>query len=79
MATHNQENIQFISLEKLRLAPDNPRFGNQDHLQEQKEILSNIITNYGIDDVLGSIARNGYFSAEPLICTNTCKQTLEYF
>ena len=68
MKSISKENIKFIPLDKLRLDPENPRFGYNNGLREQKHILNNIIKNYGIDDLLGSISKNGYFSAEPLVC-----------
>ena len=63
-----EKDIQLVPLDKLRLDPENPRFGNSGESSEQKHILNNIIKNYGINDLLGSIAKNGYFSAEPLVC-----------
>ena len=63
-----EKDIQLVPLDKLRLDPENPRFGNSGESSEQKHILNNIIRNYGINDLLGSIAKNGYFSAEPLVC-----------
>ena len=57
-----------IALDKLLLDVDNPRFGGSKGAVEQEEILKQIISQYGIDDLLGSIAKNGYFEAEPIIC-----------
>lgn len=55
-------------LDELLLDPDNPRFGRRDKLGTQKNILDFIVDNFGVDDVLSSIAVNGYFDAEPLVC-----------
>ena len=55
-------------LDKLLLDPENPRFGRRDKIGTQQKILDYIVENFGVDDVLSSIAVNGYFDAEPLVC-----------
>jgi hypothetical protein len=58
-----------IPLTRLLLDKENPRFGfalNQNVSQE--DILDRIVEKFGIDDVLSSLAVNGYFRAEPMIC-----------
>jgi ParB-like chromosome segregation protein Spo0J len=58
-----------ISLDHLRLDERNPRFGLVDGSRvSQTEILDFIVNTFGVDDVLSSIAVNGYFNAEPLVC-----------
>jgi hypothetical protein len=57
-----------VALSRLRLDADNPRFGGtQAGLNDQTAVLDHIIASYGIDDVLSSLAVNGYFKAEPLV------------
>lgn len=57
-----------IELAKLNLDLTNPRFGDSGRKGwSQTEIVEHIVTTYGVDDVLSSIAVNGYFKAEPLI------------
>lgn len=60
--------VERIALGQLLLDPDNPRFGLDGKSKSQAEILDTIVEQYGIEDVLSSIAVNGYFEAEPIIC-----------
>lgn len=63
------DNIKHIALGDLLLDPDNPRFGSsKGSTCDQAEILDNIVSTFSIEDVLSSIAFNGYFPSEPLIC-----------
>lgn len=65
----NSEEVDFIYLEDLLLDESNPRFGLPDrHRVNQTEILDYIVTAFGVDDVISSLAVNGYFRAEPLVC-----------
>jgi len=57
-----------FALEKLLLDVENPRFGAQGNTNSQAEILDQIVEKHGVDDVLSSLAVNGYFSAEPMVC-----------
>jgi hypothetical protein len=57
-----------LALQRLKLDADNPRFGGtQAGLTDQTAVLDHIVSGYGIDDVLSSLAVNGYFKAEPLV------------
>ena len=59
----------FLALEKLLLDKDNPRFGMQEKASAtQADILDHIVEKFGVDDVLSSLAVNGYFEAEPMVC-----------
>ncbi|ENX06300.1 hypothetical protein [Acinetobacter courvalinii] len=61
--------ITHIPVDKLFLDPLNPRLGeNAGETITQEKIISLIIDNFGIDDLLSSMAFNGYFDAEPLVC-----------
>lgn len=60
--------ITRMPLSDLLLDPSNPRFGLQDKGASQEQILDHIVEKFGIDDVLSSLAVNGYFEAEPLVC-----------
>jgi hypothetical protein len=57
-----------LNLDKLLLDKDNPRFGNLEKSSSQADILDHIVEKFGVDDVLSSLAVNGYFDAEPLVC-----------
>lgn len=60
--------ITLIPLAKLLLDPRNPRFGFQGHSTSQEQILDRIVSKFGVNDVLSSLAVNGYFEAEPVVC-----------
>jgi hypothetical protein len=56
------------SLSQLLLDATNPRLGKQCQPEEkQSQVLDTIVDVFGVDDVLSSIAVNGYFDAEPLV------------
>jgi hypothetical protein len=56
-------------LDQLLLDAENPRFGIAGKpLADQSEILDQIVEKFGVDDILSSLAVNGYFEAEPLVC-----------
>lgn len=60
--------VAQIELSKLQLDGENPRFGTaRGDRRNQTDILDYIVENFGIEDVLSSLAYNGYFEAEPLI------------
>jgi hypothetical protein len=55
-------------LSELHLDKANPRLGGHAaDVKTETEILDLIVDVFGVDDVLSSIAVNGYFDAEPLI------------
>lgn len=60
--------VENIAIEDLRLDLENPRFGESaDNFTSQNEVVDWIVEQFGIDDVISSLAINGYFNAEPLI------------
>ena len=62
--------VEFFELRALRLNAKNPRLGAQAGLLDtQVKVLDSIVNDYGIDDLLSSIAVNGYFPGEPLVGT----------
>lgn len=60
--------VRRIYLKDLLLDDNNPRFGLQDRDASQEQILDHIVEKFGVNDVLSSLAVNGYFDAEPLVC-----------
>lgn len=57
-----------IPLRDLLLDESNPRFGDSiNKFSGQQEVLDWIVQNFGVDDVINSLAINGYFEAEPLV------------
>lgn len=72
----DEKPIDMIELDKLELDPENPRFGNADGTKtSQIEILDSIVGDYGIEDVISSLAVNGYFPAEPVIAIKQKKSS----
>lgn len=64
----NIKQVQKVKLADLEFDQNNPRFGSEvGKVTNQTEILDLIVNEYGIDDVLSSLAVNGYFTAEPII------------
>jgi hypothetical protein len=63
------EQVRYVPLGRLLLDKNNPRFGVPDRLRvNQTELLDYVVSTFGVDDVLSSLAVNGYFAAEPLVC-----------
>ena len=62
------EKFSRVHLDDLLLDEKNPRFGSRDRSASQEEILDFIVEKFGVNDVLSSLAVNGYFDAEPLVC-----------
>lgn len=65
----DKHQVSTVPVATLRLDAENPRFGeNCEQSLSQTEILDHIVRTFGVDDVLSSLAVNGYFAAEPLLC-----------
>lgn len=60
--------LDTLKLDQLLLDGSNPRFGDLEKSASQMDILDHIVEKFGVDDVLSSLAVNGYFNAEPLVC-----------
>ncbi len=68
VVTRPDRPAQSLPLSKLELDPNNPRFGGLSSANNsQKNVLDHIVENFGVGDVLSSLAVNGYFRAEPLV------------
>jgi hypothetical protein len=64
----NVENTAYWPIIDLHLDGSNPRLGAQaGRFKNETDILDAVVNVYGVDDVLSSIAVNGYFEAEPLV------------
>jgi hypothetical protein len=63
-----QKQVIPYPLKQLLLDKSNPRFGFQDRGTSQAGLLDLIVEKFGVDDVLSSLAVNGYFAAEPMVC-----------
>lgn len=60
--------VTHVPLRHLLLDHENPRFGSPGGTATQRDLLNRIVDKFGVNDVLSSIAVNGYFAAEPLVC-----------
>lgn len=65
-----------VKVESLLLDQSNPRFGELERGTEQSQLVDLIVQKFGIEDVLNSLAINGFFAAEPLVCTKKDDDTL---
>ncbi len=62
------KDISFLPLKDLLLDGNNPRFGERaGTFKGQEAVLDYIVTDFGVDNLLPSLAYNGFFEAEPLI------------
>lgn len=59
--------VRRIELQNLLLDSENPRFGRKATSSSQADVLDAIV-RLDVKDVLSSLAVNGYFEAEPLVC-----------
>lgn len=59
------------NISELFLDNSNPRFGELERGVEQSQLVDLIIDKFGIEDVVSSLAMNGFFAAEPLVCVRT--------
>lgn len=60
--------VERVLLADLQLDIENPRFGESaEGFTNQNEVVDWIVEQFGVDDVISSLAINGYFDAEPLI------------
>ena len=60
-------NIEPHKLSDLLLDPSNPRFGGLNKNADQGQVTEFIVNQFGVEDVLASLATNGYFQSEPLV------------
>ncbi len=60
-------NVQWLPLSALELDPENPRFGEKGGKRTQSAIAEMLVEQYGVKDVLASLAVNGYFESEPVV------------
>lgn len=64
----SQKPVQQIKIEDLQLDVHNPRFGESAAgFPQQSDVVDWIVEQFGVDDVISSLAINDYFDAEPLI------------
>lgn len=66
--------VRRIELPNLLLDRENPRFGRKAASSSQADVLDAIV-RLDVKDVLSSLAVNGYFEAEPLVCRSLPNST----
>lgn len=59
--------VERVALSDLHFDPANPRFADLPLVKSEIEILDAIVQRFGVEDVLSSIAANGYMDTEPLV------------
>lgn len=64
----SSEQLLYKKLSELYLDPSNPRLGlGSSPAVTQAELLEQIVESHGVDDILSSLAVNGYFPTEPMV------------
>ena len=63
--------VELHAIEDLLLDRDNPRFGGLGASAEQSDVVEFITKQFGVEDVLASLATNGFFQSEPLVAKRT--------
>lgn len=63
----NKDTIIWEDIDNLLLDPGNPRLPNNLDRKDEKAILSWMLTNVSILELMASIASNGYFEGEPVL------------
>jgi hypothetical protein len=60
--------VELCYLEELQFDLRNPRYGaGAAKIKTEREALDHIVETFGVNDVLSSIAVNGFFDSEPLV------------
>lgn len=72
----DQKETTSCYLTDLHFDKRNPRFGpTQVSFSDEVKVLDYIVDTFGVEDVLSSLAVNGYFASEPLIGIKDGKDT----
>ena len=58
-----------VPIKDLLLDDSNPRFGELERGVEQAYLVDLIAEKFDVGDLLSSLSMNGFFAAEPLVCT----------
>ena len=68
MTTENDfDKIKTISINNLRLDPDNPRLPSSVDKHDINSIIEYIANETGVESLMSSIANNGFFPGEPIV------------
>jgi hypothetical protein len=60
-----------IPVDRLHLDPQNPRLPLESQGAKESELLRVLYTDFNLDELADSMARNGYFDEEPLVAIPT--------
>ena len=64
----HERRSEWHKLDELHLDTRNPRFGGQTGaFKSETDVLDTIVDKFGVEDVLSSLAFNGFFDGEPLL------------
>ncbi len=66
MPEHTRYTIESVSVDNLRLDPNNPRFIGE-HFRNEEEIISHLAETADLDELLLSILNSGYLDFEPIV------------
>lgn len=67
----NPQSIDMVPVENLLLDHANPRLSSGVDGPSQEALLKEMYQRYHLDDLIWSLAKNGYFSEEPLIAVES--------
>jgi hypothetical protein len=59
--------VDPVSIKRLRLDPENPRFATSVKRPTQQELIKELLDHEDVIDLLGNIARHGFFPSEPMV------------
>jgi hypothetical protein len=68
--------VEYISVDDLLLDVENPRLPEEGAPWNQKSIISYIGQKSGIEDLMSSIGRNGFFPGEALVVYQNTKDAI---
>lgn len=65
--TNGDKTIEFIPVNQLRFDPDNPRLPSTVNGRDEKAVLTWMLEDATIIELMGSIGEQGYFPGEPVL------------
>ena len=70
--------FEFVPLENLKFDPLNPRLPSRVNGNDVDDVLKFMVEDAGLLDLMGSIAKQGFFPGEPLLVTPDPKDGSDY-
>ena len=65
--TDAKSELKQLPLSQLHFDPRNPRFAGEGGDDDDSQVLERVVRVFGVEDVISSIAVNGYMDTEPLV------------